>query len=222
MSITICILTIQLFTQSPHAYAAPPLPSMNLIIVGADGNQTILNETNIAGLPSYRAFGGYKNQLGILRGLGYYTGTPISTLCNLVGGITSNCKLRITANDSYTKELTFAEVNGEYMTYNNLTGAQAPHNEPLVPIVAYYYNDTDLAPSDGPLRLAVVGPEGLVTDSTYWVKLVVRIEIIDTSIPEFPQATVVFLTLFVAVLTVSAPTVYARKRQKNITSSEPA
>jgi len=36
--------------------------------------------------------------------------------------------------------------------------------------------------TDGPLRAAIVGPEGLVTNSTYWVKYAVKMEIIAGSV----------------------------------------
>jgi hypothetical protein len=47
----------------------------------------------------------------------------------------------------------------------------------LTPILAYYFNDADLPEGDGPLRLAIVGPEGLATFSGYWVKQVAKLEI---------------------------------------------
>jgi hypothetical protein len=77
-----------------------------------------------------------------------------------------------------------------------------------VPIVAYHFNDTAVASSDGPLRIAIVGQEGLVTNSTYWVKQVVRIEIVDEAIPEYsPLMALPFL--FLATLVAA---VYSKSR----------
>ena len=161
------------------------LPIMSVTVVGANGTQAILNETDIAGLPFYRGYGGYKNQLGILKGLGNYTGVSLNVLCSIVGVLTNTSVVRVTAADNYSNTFTYAEVNGEFVTYDNVTGEEISHGQPLVPIVAYYFNDTAVASSDGPLRMAIVGPEGLVTNSTYWVKQVVRIEIVDEAIPEY-------------------------------------
>jgi DMSO/TMAO reductase YedYZ molybdopterin-dependent catalytic subunit len=178
---------------------------MSLTVIGANGTQVVLNETDVGSLASYRAFGGYKTSYPSLRGLGNYTGVRLSTLCDLVGGLTNENVVRITASDlpPYSMNLTYAEVNGEFVTYDNITGVQVPHSQPLVPIAAYYFNDASINSSDGgPLRLAVVGPEGLVTDSKYWVKWMVKIEILIV-VPEFPSSSVlpilIIVTLAVAV-----------------------
>jgi hypothetical protein len=177
----------------------PELLPMSLIIVGANGTQVILNEDDIAGLPSYRAYGGFKNVLGILKGLGNYTGVSLSTICALAGGLTNTSVVKVVATDNYSMILTFDEVNGEFITYDPATGEEVPHSQPLVPIVAYHFNDANIT-SDGPLRLAIVGPEGLATNSSYWVKYVVRVEIMDEEVPEFPSP-IILLLLFLATST---------------------
>jgi hypothetical protein len=153
------------------------LPPMTLTIVGANGTQVILHETEIGNLPSYRAYGGHKNQLGYIRGLGYYTGVRFTTVCDLIGGMQLGDMLRVTASDNYTKDFTYSEVVlGNFVTYDPSTGKQVSHYQPLVPIMAYYSNDSNIP--DGPLRVAIVGPEGLVTNSTYWVKYSIKMEIL--------------------------------------------
>ena len=160
-----------------QAQAFVQLPQMTLTIVGSDGNQIVLNETAIGNLEGYRAYGGYKNSLGILKGLGNYTGVPINTFCNMVGEIRSGYRVHITASDGFTKDMTYEELNGNLITYDNVTGEIVQHNQTITPILAYHYNDANLSSSDGPLRVAIVGSEGLCTDSTFWVKKVVRLEI---------------------------------------------
>jgi hypothetical protein len=179
------------------------LPPMSLTVVGANGTLVVLNETDIAGLSSYRGYGGFKNQLDIVKGLGNYTGVSLNTLCGLVGGLTDTSVVKVIASDDYSSIFTFDEVvNGNFTTYNSTNGEEVSHSQPLAPIVAYYFNDVNISESNGgPLRLAIVGPEGLVTNSTYWVKWVVRIEIIDGPIPEFPSSIVLsflFITSIVA------------------------
>jgi hypothetical protein len=187
------------------------LPSMNLTLVAANGTELVLNSTDIGSLPSYRAYGGYKNQLGYIRGLGNYTGVPLTTLCDLVGGISNNDILRVSASDDYSINFTYDQVkNGDFITYDPATGDQVSHLQPLIPIIGYYKNDTDLSSTDGgPLRLAIVGSEGFVTNSTYWVKWVVKLEIITVGVPEFPSQMIVILSM---VMTLFAAAVY-RKSQ---------
>jgi DMSO/TMAO reductase YedYZ molybdopterin-dependent catalytic subunit len=175
------------------------LSPISLTIVGINGTQVILNEDDVAALPFYRAYGGYRNQLGNVRGLGNYTGVSLNTLCDLVGGLTGTSVVKVIANDEqpYSVNLTFDQVvNGNFTTYSS-SGEEVDHSQPLVPMLAYYFNDASINESSGgPLRLAIVGPEGLVTDSKYWVKWVVRVEIIDETVPEFPSPILLSLLLF--------------------------
>jgi hypothetical protein len=155
----------------------PNLQPMSLTIVALNGSPLLLNETNISILPALRAVGASRNQLGNVRNLGNYTGPSLNTFLNLVGGINSDNALRVTASDGYNKTLSYEEVNGEFTTYNVTNGQPAQHYQPLTPILAYHFNDANLSSSVGPLRLVIIGSEGLATDSTYWVKQVVKLEI---------------------------------------------
>jgi hypothetical protein len=122
--------------------------------------------------------GAFRNVLGNVKGLGNYTGPSLNTFCNLVGGMNNNTALRVTASDNYTQTLSYDMVNGAFTTYDPVTGNPTPHYESLTPILAYYFNDANLtSDGGGPLRLAIVGPEGLATYSSYWVKWVVKLEI---------------------------------------------
>jgi hypothetical protein len=183
------VLQYPLKFQAQASFAS--LPPMTLTIIGANGTQVVIHETEIGNLPTYRAYGGYKNQLGYIRGLGYYTGVRFTTLCNLVGGMHVGNTLRVTASDSYAKNFTYSEVVvGDFVTYDPSTGNQVPHYQPLVPIMAYYYNDLNISESNGgPLRVAIVGPEGLVTNSTYWVKWSIKMEILGPSLADLSVAT---------------------------------
>jgi hypothetical protein len=158
--------------------ANPNLQPMSLEIVALNGTSITLNQTTIANLPAIRDVGAFRNVLGNVKGLGNYTGPSLNTFCNLVGGMNNNTALRITALDSYTQTLSYEMVNGAFTTYDPTTGNPTPHYESLTPILAYYFNDANLTSDEGgPLRLAIVGPEGLATYSSYWVKWVVKLEI---------------------------------------------
>ncbi len=197
---------------------AVELPTMSLTVISANGTEVVLNETGISGLPSYRGYGGFKNQLGNLKGWGNYTGISLDTLCNLVGGLTNTSYVKIVAADNYSKAFTFAEVNGDFVTYD-VTGAEVPHSQPLVPIVAYYFNDLNVPSSDGPLRMAIVGPEELATNSTYWVKMVVRVEVVDEAVPEFPSLTAL-APLFLVILVMALCLKIRCQRQDHVKQSE--
>jgi len=204
--------------RQPHTLAqvqattlSPNIPTLNLTLVAQNGTQLILNDSDIADLAPYNGYGGIKKQTGNITNLGNYTGVPVVTLCNLVGGVSTGETLRITASDGYFQNFTYSQVNGDFVTYDNVTGQETQHNQSLTPILAYYLNGENI--TDGPLKLAIVGPEGLVTDSALWVKYIVKLEILSTSVPEFSPIiiTAVFITAtLAAVVTIRA----ASKRRK--------
>jgi hypothetical protein len=146
--------------------------------VASDGTQMVLNETAIGLLPAIRGVGASRNQLGIVKNMGNYTGPSLNTVCNLAGGMNANATLRITAADNYSVTLTYDEFNGALTTYDPLTGEPVAHNETLTLILAYHFNDANLSFGDGTLKLVIISPESLATGSSYWVKSVVKLEIL--------------------------------------------
>jgi hypothetical protein len=150
-----------------------------LTLVAVNGTQLVLHSADIGSLPSYTGFGGFENVLGNIKDLGNYTGVPLTALCSLVGGINSSQYLLVNASDGYTMLFSYAQVSGHFVAYNSTTG-QVVQNPPLfTPILAYYMNGANLTYDDGaPIKIAIVGPEGFVTNSTLWVKWVTKLEII--------------------------------------------
>jgi len=160
--------------NTPSVHLLP----MNLTLVGLNGTQLVLNETAIGNLPSLELKGGFKTSAGSLQGIGNYTGVQLSTLLVMVGGINSDCSLNVTASDGYSMIYTYNQVQGEnYTAYSPATGDEVPTNQPLTMILAYYQDGMNLTSDEGPLRLAIVGPQGLLTDGHYWVKWVTKLEI---------------------------------------------
>jgi hypothetical protein len=206
----ICIVTALIMVWAVSCLcltvqASVNLPPETLTVTSSNGQSVVLNQTGIGALSSYTAWGGYKNKLGFLKGRGYYTGVSMNTFCNLVGGIHKGQTLRVTGSDGYNITFTYEQVNGNFTTYNNVTGAPQIPTQPLTTILAYYFNGQNLTSSGGSsLRFAIVGPEGLCTDSKYWVSYVVKLEILGTfSVGgySFPTAsTTTLLTYYLALI----------------------
>jgi hypothetical protein len=192
---------------------------MNLAVVGVNGTEAVvLNETSIALLPAYSGYGGYEKQ-GLVSEYGNYTGVSLETLCNLVGGLTNTSVVKVTAADNYTKNFTYAQVRGEFAAFDAATGLPTNHTLPFVPIIAYYLNGSNVPSAEGPLRLAIVSPEGYATTASYWVKEVIRVEIIETSVPEYPPAAFLLSFLLISLATVLSLKVRSIRRR---TSCVPA
>jgi len=155
------------------------LPSMSLTLIGSNGQQKVLTEQDIAALEAYSAQGGLKTSSGVISGVGTYTGVLVTDLLNLVGGMTSDQTLTVTASDGYTMDFTYDQVvNGQdFPTYDPETGSEAASTQPMKLVLTYYLNGAALSSDEGPLRLSVLGSEGLITNGHFWVKMVTQLEI---------------------------------------------
>jgi hypothetical protein len=151
---------------------------MTLTVAGANGQQVVLNETSIAALASYTGRAGFKSSGGLIAAVGDYTGVPVLTLLNLVGGITSTQTLTVTASDGYSMVYSYSQVNGQdFTTYDPVTGSEKAPTQPMTLCVNYFVNGTALPSEEGPLRIGVVGPEGLLTEGHFWTKMTSKLEV---------------------------------------------
>lgn len=174
----VVVVALQLSRSATSQSKTIPLPAMSLTVIGATGNQVVLNSSSIAKLASHSAYGGLKSSGGQIQSYGNYTGIPLMTLLNLVGGISNGQTVTITAMDGYSMVYTYQQVNGQgYVTYDRVTGSETAATAPLTVVVAYYYNGTALTSDVGPLRLAILGSQGVLTEGHFWTKLVAKIQV---------------------------------------------
>jgi len=173
------VVAWQVYWQSSSAKKATVvLPALSLTLVGANGEQKVLDSEELAGLKSYVSVGGYITDKGQVF-YGNFSGVPILTILALVGGITSNENVTVTGSDGYHVTFTYQQVQGEGLSaYDPQTKDPVQPTQPLTMIVAYYWNDTVLPESLGPLSLAIVGTQGVDTPGFYWVHLLVKIEVV--------------------------------------------
>jgi DMSO/TMAO reductase YedYZ molybdopterin-dependent catalytic subunit len=185
--IIIIVLVSTAAVAAEYMLTQPPknneTPAVALSLIGSSGQTMNLTYQDILALESYSAQGGYKTSGGALSGIGNYTGVPVTTLLNLVGGMTSGQTLTATASDGYTMTYTYNQaVNGQDLTtFSPVTGSQATATQPLKMVLTYSLNGTTLSSEDGPLRIGIFGSEGLLTQGNLWVKMVTQLEITGTS-----------------------------------------
>lgn len=167
-------------SPSPSASPSVNLPDMTLTVIGVTGQEVVLTAEDMADLESYTAPSGYKSSGGMIQAVGTYTGVPVTVLCDLVGGMTSDQTLTITAADGYSMVYTYDQVQGDdFTTYDSVNGSESPNSQPMVMTINYFFNDEPLGDERGPLRVGVLGPEGLLTEGHFWTKMVVQLEITD-------------------------------------------
>ncbi len=151
-----------------------------LTLIGNENTETY-TLTEIKTFDNYTGYGGTKNAVGTIGNYNQYVGVPILSLLDDIGGMTGeDYYLRVTASDNYIQDYTYSMINGNVTTYDNQTGVDLGYN--ILNMVLIYEIVGEGPVTDGPLRIAYLSPEGYLTDSNLWVKLVVKIELIPISI----------------------------------------
>jgi hypothetical protein len=146
-----------------------------LTLTGPSGTVE-LTMAELRALSASSGYGGWKNQLGNITAPVSYKGVRVTTLMELVGGGGS---VTVIASDGYEQTLSGSELAGEVNLYDPATGEQITSiSGGVKTILAYAKGGSAIGSSEGPLRIAFVSPEkDQVTDSSAWVKMVVKIKV---------------------------------------------
>jgi hypothetical protein len=160
-------------------------------VVGGEGTTINVTLTEMLAMTSITRNGSYQNSYGNIRGTGVYTGINVSSLVNLVGGMSENDTLKITASDEYSMTFEYGKV------YPNasILALQGPM------VLAYEYNGTRVPDYADGFRIAFLPEDGYYSNadanattdpnptaaSPQWVSNVAKIEVI-ASVPLGPAA----------------------------------
>ena len=88
-------------------------------------------------------------------------------ICSQVGFTSSNT-VTVKASDGYTTTYTYDQVaNGNGFATYDATAHTASATHPLYLILAYWFNGANMDSYDGPLKIMIVGQDGLITDGNY-------------------------------------------------------
>jgi DMSO/TMAO reductase YedYZ molybdopterin-dependent catalytic subunit len=149
------------------------------LTVRAAEQSITLTWDDIRELPTYEGPGGRISSVGHVTPPVAFKGVTIEDLCGLVGGFTEENSVQITAKDGYGMTFSYNQiVTGDYDTYDPSTGEDQPLDGKLWTVVAYQEEGEPIpAEGDGPLRLAILGSDKVVTDGHWWIKWVETIEV---------------------------------------------
>jgi len=147
----------------------------NLTLLGDE--EKVLTYDEIVAMPSYEGHGGFFTTVGMKNGPFRCEGVPIEDLCNLVGGIGPSDTLWVSAPDGYMMVFDYDQVMGDFTTFDPDDLREVSHGE-LSMILMYEQDGEILSDDDGkPIKIAIVSEDELMTEGSYWVKWVNRIEI---------------------------------------------
>lgn len=187
LSTVILLLTLTALVGCTAAPTEPPAaedtpaekPDITLVISGQE-NSVTLTWDDLHDMPTYEGPGGRISSVGTVTPPSKFKGVTIEDLCGLVGGITPQNSIRVVAKDGYAMTFSYDQVvTGDFDTYDPVTGADAPFDDKLWLVVVYEEEGEPIpADSDGPLWLAILGSNKVVTDGHWWIKWVETIEVI--------------------------------------------
>jgi len=154
------------------------IPDFEITLTVGDGTSMMLGPSDFEELTKIEMDGGLLTSAGSIKGPYKYTGVPLSEVLALVGTISDENSLRVTAADGYAMVFTWEELHGDFLTFSAATGDEVAASEELIPVLAYMEDDEPLPDGHGPIRLVILGEEGLISEGHYWIKQVVDIEVI--------------------------------------------
>jgi tungstate transport system substrate-binding protein len=162
---------------TPLFFADAGQPEYVLTVTGG-GNSKQYTMDNLKALSAVTGWGSTKNKSGVISTPVQYTGVAISTLVKAVGGMTSSDSVKITASDGYTKTLTYDQVlNGTFTVMDSSGNPATPSSTPVA-VLVYSAAGNILDGATGPLQLGIMTSSSQASESSFWVKMVVKVEIV--------------------------------------------
>ncbi len=128
----------------------PPVIERDRVVIRGFGEAVVLSVEDLAQMQGITGLSSFQNQYGNWRGQGVYSGVRVSDLLELVGGMTTNDLLRVSAFDGFEQRFSFWNVYPNE-SWHMLQGDM---------ILAFEFNVTIVpAWSEGP-RLVMLAPDG--------------------------------------------------------------
>jgi len=147
----------------------------DLALVGRDGSEKVLSYAELLALPTVETAGGFFSSVGTIYGPFRVKGIPLETLLDLVGGMTASDLLQVSARDGYSMVFDYRQLQGDIDTFAADTLRLVPGGAVQF-LLIFEQDGQPLAENDGaPLRLAIINPDGLLTEGHWWVLWVTRL-----------------------------------------------
>ena len=156
-------------TVEPTKAAAIATAPVILKMEGPSGTKS-LTMNDVKALPATDGWAGIKSSTGRITVPERYKGVALAELCKLVGGISPNTGINLTAKDGYAMTISYDQITlGDFITYDPGTGDEIKIKDPLTVIIAYEKEGKSLPDdADGPLKLVVVSAKNNQVVDGHW------------------------------------------------------
>jgi len=161
----------------PTATGSDPVEE-NWQITVEGSRERILTLDDLRKLPAVTGYGSMISTTGVRFGPYLCTGVDLRHLVVLAGGIIPDHRIRISARDGYQWEFETDQLEGQ--GFVTLGADLRERVSPPLRLVLVYEQDKRPVPYNdgGPFRIAIVSDDsGIITEGSFWVKWVDRIEI---------------------------------------------
>ena len=164
-------------TTSTTTTATAPATATVLTVVSGNKTQTY-TLAQLKTLQPTTGYGTTKNKAGVITGPDIYVGVALSTIIKAGGGMLNGSAVRITAQDGYTKTLTYAQVyQGTFNVYDKSGNPATAGMQPFVSLI-YSMNGSNLNTETGPIEMGIMTSSDQMSDASMWIKLTNKIEIL--------------------------------------------
>jgi len=150
-------------------------PTLTLIYDDEQKNYTF---GEIERLEPYTAKGGYRNSIGVIKGVGNYTGVNITTLVNTLQPVPYRYTLQVFSEDGKNMSYNYSTIIGQVPIYNPENGSAIGTGNMTLVLAYQFEGDWLNESSDGKLRIVFLDDQGSITESKYWMKMVTSIRVI--------------------------------------------
>jgi tungstate transport system substrate-binding protein len=159
----------------PITVTATTTPAMTVVNGATTKTYTL---SDFKSLPVTVGSGATKNKAGTISGPDTYVGVSLTDLIKAVGGMKETQSVNVIATDDYTKTLTYAQIYQG--TFNIMDKDGNPATATTQPVVVLVYSKKGVAldATTGPIEMAILTAEDQVSENSWWVKQVNKVEII--------------------------------------------
>ena len=154
------------------------VPEGPVVLTVTKGTQTkTFSMAQLKALTPLTGFAGQKNKAGVIAGPVAYSGVSLLEALKAVGGIKDGDTVKVTAKDGYSKSLTYTQITvADFPTYDTTGNPVAAEMKPAV-FLAYEKEGAALDEATGPIQMGIMTCKNQVTDGSWWVKLIEKVDV---------------------------------------------
>ncbi len=170
LALVVCLL-VMTSCATENGNGGPAADPVEITLIDREGQEQTVDLT---ALESVTGDGGFVKSTGTIVGPASLTGPKLADVLALIGGISPDDSLMITAGDGYEMTFTYDQAIGSVMTYD---AKGQPEKVGGLEVILAFKSDAqevlDVAP-----RVCFIGDGNTLCDGHFWIKEVAQIKVV--------------------------------------------